>query len=213
MSVRHGLDYGFVVLKPLDDGVKHWKRVVLLVLSAVVLFLKTGPIGAEEAIEQSRGAQIYWQLTVKPGAYSGVAFVGEKTEYELRLKNLTDQDREVEIRFDTVTDQQERWNNIWKLKVVGKESHSQKVTLPTDVIGYRAIRIQILEDGNPVILTQEISPGESATKDYFESGLIVVSTPPSYGKRDPECYFGLIFMEDFEATERLGVKNIMAYPS
>ena len=153
-----------------------------------------------------------WQLHVKPGAYSAVAFAGEKAEYELALENATNEDREVEVRLRSTSDVGEKWGKDWKLEIAAGKEHTEKVTHPSGEIGYWAIRIQVIEDGEAVALEQQVSPGQYTTRDYFESGLMVVSTPPSYGKRDPENYFGLIFMEDFESTERLGVKNMMPYP-
>ena len=154
-----------------------------------------------------------WRLRVTPGAYSGVAFLGEKTVYGCQLDNLSQRDREVEIRVHSGTDVGQQWDKTWSVSLAAGQSVERSLSLPTGEIGYLAIRIQVCEDGHPIALKQEISPGQHTVRDYFESGLMVVTEPPSYGKRDPLSYFGIVFMEDFEATDRLGVKNIMPYPN
>jgi hypothetical protein len=169
---------------------------------AAALSLATASVGAEPR----------YHLHVKPGAYSGVAFPGEKAEYDIQLKNTSREDREVEMRLRSISDVGEAWDKDWQLEIAAGQEHIEKAVLPTDEIGYWAMKFQVFENGKPVALKQQVSPGQYTVRDYFESGLMVVAKPPSYGKRDPENYFGLIFMEDWEATERIGVKNAMPYP-
>ena len=95
------------------------------------------------------------------GAYSGVAFPGEKAEYVLELENTTKEDREVEVRLRSTSDVGQKWDKDWKLRIPGGKAHVERATMPTDEIGYWAMRIQVFEDGKPVPLQQEVSPGGS----------------------------------------------------
>jgi len=153
----------------------------------------------------------HWRLHVKPGAYSGVALPGEKAEYVFQLENTTQDDRQAEIRLRCTSDVGQKWDRDWKFEIAAGKEHIVKAVLPSEETGYWAMQIQVFEDGKAVPLKQEVSSNEHTVRDYFESGLMVVPKPPSYGKCDSENYFGLIFMEDFEATERIGVKNMMPY--
>ena len=75
-----------------------------------------------------------WQLRVKPGAYSGVAFPGEKAEYQLELENTTKEDREVEVRLRSTSDVGEKWGKDWKLEIAAGKKHTERVTHPSVTI-------------------------------------------------------------------------------
>jgi hypothetical protein len=136
-----------------------------------------------------------WRFEVRPGPPLGIAFPGEAAPYEVRLESRLREARHVRIEVRIAADDGRESTEGWEAEVPGWGAASRTLDLPAREPGYRAIAARALL-------------GEKLAAEA-ESGLAVVERPASFGKDDPDCFFGICAPCDLESAERLGAKAVL----
>lgn len=132
------------------------------------------------------------RLRIVPQVPSGVALTGEKAATRLQVENLLRTPRRVRLRATLRNDKNETREQAWHLEIGPWENGSRQLTVPSDGPAYWRIEGILTENG--------------ADRGRLESALLVVERPPNYGKADPDSFFGIMFVKDFEAADRLASK-------
>ncbi len=135
-----------------------------------------------------------WALQILPSAPSGVAFPGEPTTVELVVVNRNKTAATAELRLHMETFDGDKRERKWKVAVPGWGEARQSVTLDTDTPGYTALRGRLVVAGKTAVQTR--------------SAVAVVPRPVNYRKRDRSSFFGVMSICDYEAADRIGVKNV-----
>ena len=135
-----------------------------------------------------------WQLRLLPPPPSGIVFASEPAPLTIRVQNRLQTERTARVEVTARTDRGVELEATPQVKLPGWTSADVAFPLPTKGFGYRAVEA-VLKAGDTVV-------GEA------ESGYAVVPKPRTYGQASPDSYFGLQFITDYEAAERLGCKAI-----
>ena len=150
------------------------------------------------AVVESPADSMKWGLVITPGVPNGVAFVGEKAEYEITLENRLVRQRKVNLELEVQIDQGEINKQNWELDIDGGSRKTRKVILSTDEVGYQGLLARVLVEG------------KSQTEE--DSGLAVVVRPPTYRKGDPKSYFGICAADGgLESIDRLGCNAVLLH--
>lgn len=182
-----------------NDGVIHFP------LKAIAFCVNKGTVPAgyflldnvTAVLDEVPGA-IKWGLHITPGVPNGVAFVGEKADYEITLENRLVDKRKIDLELEIENDQGEIDKQNWNLAIDGGSKVAYKVTLPTDEIGYQGLLARVLVDAK-----------SEAEED---SGLAVVIKPETYRRGDPKSYFGICAADGgLESIDRLGCNTVLLH--
>jgi len=154
------------------------------------LFVVTDTVAAEERV----------LLRIEPGVPCGIAFPGEKARYRVRVTNRVTEPLDARVEITCQSPGEEPCKVMERrVRVGGWETQVLPVELQTEKLGYRCLRTRVTSAQGQVL-----SNGVS--------GLAVVPRPRHYGRPAPDAYFGLQFIPDMEAAERLGAKAIRIAP-
>lgn len=139
-----------------------------------------------------------WYLEILPGVPNGVAFVGEKADYEITLENRLIRQRKVNLELEVQTDEGEINKQNWELNMEGGSRITRKVILPTEEAGYQGLLVRVLVDGKSEV--------------EEDSGLAVVVKPSTYRTGDPKSYFGICAADGgLESIDRLGCNAVLLH--
>jgi hypothetical protein len=135
-----------------------------------------------------------WIMKCTTRLPSGIAFVNEPATYEVEIENKTNNIHDADLCIQTTTEDGKRSTRNLKVTIPGRKKISQKITLPTKEPCFQLWRLSLNFSGRKVAETA--------------GSLAVVLKPLTYGKDDPNSYFGLCEVWDNEAAERIGCKNL-----
>lgn len=123
---------------------------------------------------------------------------GARTGFEVTVQNRLERDLAAQLSVMVRgTDGETRRALTADVRLGPWGRRAERVSLPADRVGYWQ-------------LTAEVASGDARTPAF--SGVAVVPRPRHYGEDAPGCYFGLQFIPDFEAAERLGAKAVRLAP-
>ncbi len=135
-------------------------------------------------------------LKISAAAPDGIAFAGEKASFRVAASNRTDSIHEAFLRFHSVSDDGRSMDESLPLSF-RKAGESGILEIPMDCSEPRfyAVKAWIEEGGRRIA--------------GCESALSVVRRPVSYGKFDPDAFFGIVGGpgRGTEGCARIGSKN------
>ena len=132
-----------------------------------------------------------WKLEFTTSQASGIAFRGEKVEYQLTAANLGNAKNSLPVIVKVESDSGKKNELHFDFKVKAGARESKTIRLDTAEIGFQSL--------------EALTPDNQAPR--AESGLAVVPQPVNYGKDDPDNFFGLCEIWDIAAAERIGCRT------
>lgn len=135
-----------------------------------------------------------WGLELKTSAASGIAFVGDQAEYQIIVDNRLPKAQAVQLRVETVSDAGATSQQTFDIQVKAAAKFTQNLALPTSEIGFQSLDATVLVAGKPVC--------------RGESGFAVVPAPVNHGQDDPDNFFGMCEVWDYDSMERLGCRTV-----
>ncbi|MGQ9729882.1 MAG: sugar-binding protein [Candidatus Zipacnadales bacterium] len=141
-----------------------------------------------------------WQLDIRPEVPCGVAFRGERAEFSAHLTNRLQRDARCELIICAEgLASRRRQMGRWKVELSAWTQRVITFSMPTKEIGYWK-------------LTGWLTDAEVGELSPTTSGLVVVPQARHYGEWAHDCYFGLQWIPDLEAAEKLGCKAVRILP-